>query len=142
MLSPSSVRRNAIFANMPFQILASILMIITLYIYHGYDKDEPSQQEVVDEALKHKNAAIALLFISRFLSGFAAGMSLAAIGRAGSDTLFSILGMCCVVSTSYLNEISPRALRGTVGACHQLAVVIGILLAQILGLPWILGRHK
>lgn len=54
----------------------------------------------------------------------------------------SLLGMCCVVSTSYLNEISPRALRGIVGACHQLAIVIGILLAQIIGLPWLLGRHK
>ena len=52
------------------------------------------------------------------------------------------LGMCCVVSTSYLNEISPRALRGAVGSCHQLAVVIGILIGQIIGLPWILGRHK
>jgi hypothetical protein len=50
--------------------------------------------------------------------------------------------MCCVVTTSYLNEISPRTLRGTVGVCHQLAIVIGILLGQIIGLPWILGRHK
>ena len=55
-------------------------MIITLYIYHGYDKEEPTQ-EVVDKALKNKNGAIALLFISRFLSGFAAGMSLAVLGR-------------------------------------------------------------
>jgi hypothetical protein len=53
-----------------------------------------------------------------------------------------MLGMCCVVSTSYLNEISPRALRGTVGSCHQLAIVVGILLGQIIGLPWLLGRHK
>ncbi len=50
--------------------------------------------------------------------------------------------MCCVVSTSYLNDISPRALRGSVGSCHQLAIVIGILLGQIIGLPWLLGRHK
>jgi hypothetical protein len=50
--------------------------------------------------------------------------------------------MCCVVSTSYLNEISPRALRGTIGSCHQLAIVIGILLGQIVGIPWLLGRHK
>ena len=52
------------------------------------------------------------------------------------------LGMCCVVAPSYLNEISPRALRGIVGSCHQLAIVIGILVGQIVALPWILGRHR
>ncbi|CAF1201470.1 unnamed protein product [Adineta ricciae] len=115
-------RRNAIFANMPFQIIASVFMIITLYIYHGYEKADPNQ-ETIDKARKHKDVAIAFFYISRFLSGFAAGM-------------------CCVVSTSYLNEISPRALRGTVGSCHQLAIVIGIFIGQIVGLPWILGRHN
>ncbi|CAF4499288.1 unnamed protein product [Rotaria socialis] len=115
-------RRNAIFASMPFQIVASIFMIITLYIYHGYEINDPDQ-ESIDKAIKNKDVAIAFFYISRFLSGFSAGM-------------------CCVVSTSYLNEISPRALRGTVGSCHQLAIVIGILVGQIIGLPWILGRHN
>jgi hypothetical protein len=58
---------------MPFQILASIFMIITLYIYHGYDKGDPSQ-DTIEKALKNKNIAISFLYISRFLSGFAAGM--------------------------------------------------------------------
>ncbi|UJR33853.1 hypothetical protein I4U23_021275 [Adineta vaga] len=114
-------RRNAILANMPFQIIASILMIITLYIYHGYETNDPDL-ETLEKARKHKGLAITFLYISRFLSGFSAGM-------------------CCVVSTSYLNEISPRVLRGTVGSCHQLAIVIGILIGQIIALPWILGRH-
>jgi hypothetical protein len=57
---------------MPFQILASILMIITLYIYHGYENSP--DQAAFDEATKHKNIAISLLYISRFLSGFAAGI--------------------------------------------------------------------
>jgi hypothetical protein len=60
---------------MPFQILASIFMIITLYIYHGYDKDPPDQA-TFDQATKHKNLAISFLYISRFLSGFAAGILL------------------------------------------------------------------
>lgn len=68
-------RRNAIFANLPFQILASVFMIITLYIYHGYEKDVPDQA-AFDQATKNKNAAISLLYISRFLSGFSAGKSL------------------------------------------------------------------
>lgn len=57
---------------MPFQLIASILMIITLYIYHGYEKEDPTQ-ETIDKSLKHKGVAIAMFFISRFLSGFAAG---------------------------------------------------------------------
>ncbi len=50
-------------------------MIITLYIYHGYDKDLPDQA-TFDQATKHKNLAISFLYISRFLSGFAAGILL------------------------------------------------------------------
>jgi hypothetical protein len=47
-------------------------MIITLYIYHGYENSP--DQAAFDEATKHKNIAISLLYISRFLSGFAAGI--------------------------------------------------------------------
>lgn len=113
-------------------------MIITLYIYHAYETNVPDQA-AMENATKNKNVAISFLYISRFLSGFSAG---------SSQWFYLIrskiycLGMCCVVSTSYLNEISPRALRGTVGSCHQLALVIGILIGQIVGLPWLLGRHK
>lgn len=56
---------------MPFQIIASILMIITLYIYHGYETNV--DQSKMDEALTTKTIAIILLYFSRFLSGFAAG---------------------------------------------------------------------
>ncbi len=47
-------------------------MIIPLYIYHGYETTP--DQAAFDEATKHKNIAISLLYISRFLSGFAAGI--------------------------------------------------------------------
>ena len=57
---------------MPFQILASIFMIITLYIYHAYDTDV-TDQATIERATKNKNIAISFLYISRFLSGFAAG---------------------------------------------------------------------
>jgi hypothetical protein len=60
---------------MPFQILASVFMIITLYIYHGYETDDPDQA-TFDKATKNKNLAITFFYISRFLSGFAAGMFL------------------------------------------------------------------
>lgn len=50
--------------------------------------------------------------------------------------------MCCVVSTIYLMDISPRAIRGEIVTLHQLFIVIGLLFGQIVGLPWLLGRHK
>ena len=40
----------------------------------------------------------------------------------------------------YLNEISPTSLRGAVGALHELSAVTGMFIAQILGLPYILGN--
>jgi hypothetical protein len=58
---------------MPFQIVASIFMIITLYIYHGYETGDPNQA-TIDKARKHKDVAITFFYISRFLSGFAAGI--------------------------------------------------------------------
>ncbi|XP_038642924.1 solute carrier family 2, facilitated glucose transporter member 4-like [Scyliorhinus canicula] len=39
----------------------------------------------------------------------------------------------------YIGEISPTRLRGTLGTLHQLAIVSGILIAQIFGLDVILG---
>ena len=41
----------------------------------------------------------------------------------------------------YLNEISPNALRGTTGTVNQLIIVLGLLSAQILGLPQLLGTN-
>ncbi len=48
-------------------------MIITLYIYHGYETGHPNQA-TIDKATKNKDAAITIFYISRFLSGFAAGI--------------------------------------------------------------------
>ena len=41
-----------------------------------------------------------------------------------------------------LAEISPINLRGTIGSVHQLLVTISILIAQILGLPALLGNEN
>ncbi|XP_028984849.1 solute carrier family 2, facilitated glucose transporter member 3 [Betta splendens] len=51
--------------------------------------------------------------------------------------LFS--GLCTVLTPMYVGEITPTALRGAFGTLHQLGVVIGILVAQILGLEFLLG---
>ena len=68
----SRIRRAAIFASMLFQLVASILMIITLEIYHGYTRGDPDLQ-TISRTLQNKDTAITLLYISRFLSGWSAG---------------------------------------------------------------------
>ncbi|CAF1395690.1 unnamed protein product [Adineta ricciae] len=114
-------RRNAICVSMVFQVVASILMVIPLEIYNGYKKGDPDRNEI-NYALENKDIAVAILYISRFLSGWSSGL-------------------CCVVSTIYLMDISPRPMRGKVVTFHQLFVVIGLLMGQIVGLPWLLGQH-
>ncbi|XP_067828139.1 solute carrier family 2, facilitated glucose transporter member 4-like [Heptranchias perlo] len=42
----------------------------------------------------------------------------------------------------YVGEISPTRLRGTLGTLHQLAIVSGILIAQVFGLNVILGTDN
>ncbi|KAG1947834.1 solute carrier family 2, facilitated glucose transporter [Pimephales promelas] len=51
-------------------------------------------------------------------------------------------GMCTGLTPMYVGEISPTALRGAFGTLHQLGVVIGILVAQILGLESLLGSQS
>lgn len=65
-------RRAAIFVSMIFQLVASILMIITLEIYHGYTKGDPNLS-IIRETIKNRDIAMTLLYISRFLSGWSAG---------------------------------------------------------------------
>ncbi|CAF1422816.1 unnamed protein product [Rotaria magnacalcarata] len=48
-------------------------------------------------------------------------------------------GMACAVVPPFINEISSQRVRGTAGAGFQLSLTIGILVAQIVGLPFIAG---
>ncbi|XP_011804379.1 PREDICTED: solute carrier family 2, facilitated glucose transporter member 2 isoform X3 [Colobus angolensis palliatus] len=41
----------------------------------------------------------------------------------------------------YVGEIAPTTLRGALGTFHQLAIVTGILISQIVGLEFILGNY-
>lgn len=57
-----------------------------------------------------------------------------------------IIGLFCGLCTGfvpmYIGEVSPTALRGAFGTLNQLGIVIGILVAQIFGLEFILGSEK
>ncbi|XP_012879029.1 PREDICTED: solute carrier family 2, facilitated glucose transporter member 3-like [Dipodomys ordii] len=48
-------------------------------------------------------------------------------------------GLCTGFVPMYIGEVSPTALRGAFGTLNQLGIVVGILVAQILGLDILLG---
>ncbi|XP_038577540.1 solute carrier family 2, facilitated glucose transporter member 1-like [Micropterus salmoides] len=66
-------------------------------------------------------ASFEMLIIGRFIVGLYSGLSTGFV-------------------TIYVEEISPTTLRGALGTLHQLGVVIGILMAQILGIESLLGN--
>ncbi len=49
-------------------------------------------------------------------------------------------GMACGLVPGYLNEISPKKLRGTTGVIFQLFITIGIFASQVLGIRQLLGQ--
>ncbi|XP_040021701.1 solute carrier family 2, facilitated glucose transporter member 3 isoform X1 [Gasterosteus aculeatus] len=51
-------------------------------------------------------------------------------------------GLCTGLTPMYVGEISPTAVRGAFGTLHQLGVVLGILVAQIFGLEFLLGSDN
>ncbi|KFO22060.1 solute carrier family 2, facilitated glucose transporter member 3 isoform X2 [Fukomys damarensis] len=50
-------------------------------------------------------------------------------------------GLCTGFVPMYIGEVSPTTLRGAFGTLNQLGIVIGILVAQIFGLKFILGTE-
>ncbi|KAM9355815.1 solute carrier family 2, facilitated glucose transporter member 2 [Pholidichthys leucotaenia] len=58
----------------------------------------------------------------------------------------AIMGFYCGLASGlvpmYIGEIAPKDYRGALGTVHQLAVVIGILLSQVIGLDFILGNDE
>ncbi|XP_008823552.1 solute carrier family 2, facilitated glucose transporter member 3 isoform X2 [Nannospalax galili] len=51
-------------------------------------------------------------------------------------------GLCTGFVPMYIGEVSPTALRGAFGTLNQLGIVIGILVAQVFGLNFILGSEE
>nr|XP_044995662.1 solute carrier family 2, facilitated glucose transporter member 3 isoform X1 [Jaculus jaculus] len=51
-------------------------------------------------------------------------------------------GLCTGFVPMYIGEVSPTALRGAFGTLNQLGIVVGILVAQIFGLEFILGSEE
>ncbi|XP_075717715.1 solute carrier family 2, facilitated glucose transporter member 2 [Rhinoderma darwinii] len=72
-------------------------------------------------------------------------MGLAPLGQAHALVIAGrlITGLYCGLSSGlvpiYIGEISPTSLRGALGTLHQLGIVTGILISQVVGLDFILG---
>ena len=49
-------------------------------------------------------------------------------------------GMACVIVPPFLGEISSQRVRGSAGTAFQLGLTLGILFAQVIGLPQIAGH--
>lgn len=60
------------------------------------------------------------LYIGRFISGLNAGITIG-------------------VASMYLTEIAPQHLRGMIGACHQLAVTVGICVSYVVTFDFLLN---
>ncbi|XP_033895384.3 solute carrier family 2, facilitated glucose transporter member 2-like [Acipenser ruthenus] len=56
----------------------------------------------------------------------------------------AVIGFYCGLSSGlvpmYIGEIAPTAYRGALGTLHQLAIAIGILISQVIGLDFLLGN--
>ncbi|CAH8513781.1 unnamed protein product [Heterobilharzia americana] len=61
-----------------------------------------------------------LLFVGRFIIGINSGITIG-------------------IASLYLTEVAPRDLRGGIGACHQLAVTIGIAFAYFITFSFLLN---
>ncbi|KAJ0000523.1 hypothetical protein NQD34_012365 [Periophthalmus magnuspinnatus] len=73
------------------------------------------------------------------LSSLSRSFEMVIIGRL---VIGVFCGLCTGLTPMYVGEISPTALRGAFGTLHQLGVVIGILVAQIFGLEFLLGSDE
>lgn len=88
-----------------------------------------------------------VLFLGRFIIGVNCGMKIALIQFRSvapiffhSFTLFYV-GLNTSLVPMYISEIAPLNLRGGLGTINQLAVTIGLLLSQVLGIEQILGTN-
>ncbi|XP_013008458.1 solute carrier family 2, facilitated glucose transporter member 3-like isoform X2 [Cavia porcellus] len=83
-----------------------------------------------------------LVVVSSCLMGFckmAKSVEMLILGRLITGIF---CGLCTGFVPMYIGEVSPISLRGAFGTLHQLGIVIGILVAQVFGLKFILGTEE
>ncbi|XP_054618886.1 solute carrier family 2, facilitated glucose transporter member 3-like isoform X4 [Dunckerocampus dactyliophorus] len=83
-----------------------------------------------------------LAVIGGLLMGFSTVCSSYEMVIAGRLVIGLFCGLFTGLTPMYVGEVSPTPLRGAFGTLHQLGVVVGILIAQIFGLEFLLGSVK
>ncbi|XP_061676437.1 solute carrier family 2, facilitated glucose transporter member 1-like isoform X1 [Syngnathoides biaculeatus] len=83
-----------------------------------------------------------LAVIGGLLMGFSTTCSSYEMVIAGRLVIGLFCGLFTGLTPMYVGEVSPTPLRGAFGTLHQLGVVVGILVAQILGLESLLGSSR
>ncbi|KAL4700894.1 hypothetical protein H8959_014898 [Pygathrix nigripes] len=107
--------------------------------------------------------SVAIFSVGGMIGSFSVGLFVNRFGRRNSMLIVNLLavtggcfmGLCKVAKSvemlilgplgfvpMYIGEISPTALRGAFGTLNQLGIVVGILVAQIFGLEFILGSEE
>uniref|UniRef100_A0A8C7F9C9 Solute carrier family 2, facilitated glucose transporter member 4 n=1 Tax=Oncorhynchus kisutch TaxID=8019 RepID=A0A8C7F9C9_ONCKI len=94
--------------------------------------------------------SVAIFSIGGMISSFCVGVISEWLGSgAVVDRLYCFLclilflpGLASGLVPMYVGEIAPTSLRGALGTLHQLAIVTGILMAQVLGLESLLGSEE
>uniref|UniRef100_A0A4W5PD55 Solute carrier family 2, facilitated glucose transporter member 4 n=1 Tax=Hucho hucho TaxID=62062 RepID=A0A4W5PD55_9TELE len=89
--------------------------------------------------------SVAIFSIGGMISSFCVGVISEWLGRLYCFLWFVILffpGLASGLVPMYVGEIAPTSLRGALGTLHQLAIVTGILIAQVLGLESLLGSEE
>ncbi|XP_034991323.2 solute carrier family 2, facilitated glucose transporter member 4 isoform X1 [Zootoca vivipara] len=100
---------------------------------------------VVSEWLGRKRAMIVNNGLAFLGGGF---MGLAKLGKSyemmiiGRFLIGAFSGFASGIVPMYVGEISPTNLRGALGTLNQLAIVTGILIAQVFGLDSLLGTSE
>ncbi|KAM4631446.1 solute carrier family 2, facilitated glucose transporter member 3a [Polymixia lowei] len=83
-----------------------------------------------------------LAVIGGLLMGFSTLCSSYEMVIAGRLVIGLFCGLFTGLTPMYVGEVSPTPLRGAFGTLHQLGVVVGILIAQVFGLEFLLGSQK
>ncbi|CDQ62460.1 unnamed protein product, partial [Oncorhynchus mykiss] len=100
---------------------------------------------VISEWLGRRKAML-INNLFAFIGGGLMGM--AKISRSFEMMILGrfVIGAYCGLASGlvpmYVGEIAPTSLRGALGTLHQLAIVTGILIAQVLGLESLLGSEE
>lgn len=88
--------------------------------------------------------AYEMIIVGRFIIGINCGKSTTFSSQIHlNNTLFTFpsIGLNTSLVPMYVSEIAPLNLRGGLGTVNQLAVTVGLLLSQVLGIEQILGTN-